>query len=534
MSLMENVLKSIYKYGVAKLFLIGKYRNEIEFKVRDKKNLVVNVKKFFVEGDLLLHSFELSSKEALFYIAYLVLYSCNKDQESSATYLEKGTIEKAPETTICAVNELYEILITMLSTDREYIEHLSKCNGNSGMLFECIVNSYEYSGSDFKHLSFEDMILSLKAKKEKFTNTLDTSFELWNKVKESNEEDRDAAYNKWVKFLNQLNKNEVAENRVNIVEELDDIDISYEFLTNKDYCENPAVHCEEELENLEIALVTPSKSAVLVGQPGVGKTTIVEGLSYLISTQQIPSFLKNKKILKINTSSIVKGCKFVGMFEDKVEKLMRYLIKNPDTILFVDELHTAIGLGTGNDSNLDLANLMKPYIDRGQIKVIGATTKEEYDRYIKSDKAFNRRFIKVNVEEPEEKGLYRIIEATIKKLEKNTNVKWSFEPKISNMIINNIIEATDEKNRIYDDKRYNPDISITILETAFALALLKDNQNVSIENIAAAIKKSEFLYKSARIKVADSLLNRVNFSNNVGCKIIPFTDIAKSRIKIKR
>lgn len=150
---------------------------------------------------------------------------------------------------------------------------------------------------------------------------------------------------------------------------MNNLGINYEFLTNKDYIRNPAIGRENEIENLEIALLMPSKSAILVGETGVGKTAIVEGLAYKIMNGQVSNKLKNKKILKVNTSSIIQGCTFVGALEAKAEKLVQYLIKNPDTILFIAEFHTIIGAGKGNHNTLDLANILKPYLDRGQIKI---------------------------------------------------------------------------------------------------------------------------------------------------------------------
>ena len=331
--------------------------------------------------------------------------------------------------------------------------------------------------------------------------------------------------NNWNDFLNQLYINQFFDSsKVDI----NSININYEFLTSKKYISNPAIDCEDVIENLEIALLTPSKSAMLVGPPGVGKTAAAEGLAYMINSGHVPPALQNKKILKINTSSIVSGCSLLGEFEEKVEKIMQYLIENPDTILLVDEIHTTIGAGVGSKGALDLANIMKPYLDRGEIKVIGATTEEEYEEHIKSDKAFNRRFQIINVSEPQQSAVRKIMEETIEKLEQTTNVKWDFNTDISEMIISHITECTNEKNRVYNNKRYNPDISLTILENAFALALLRGNDSVSIENISEAIRRSDFLYKSVRTTSADKLLSKYHSSNQdepIGhnrCKIIKF------------
>ena len=367
----------------------------------------------------------------------------------------------------------------LISAKKDNIEHLAKCESEYYNYYT-FINLSKYTDGGHKKLCIQDIMKSLVKTYELFEKTLVKAIFLWRKMGEGSIEESNEAANNWNDFLNQLYINQFFDSsKVDI----NSININYEFLTSKKYISNPAIDCEDVIENLEIALLTPSKSAMLVGPPGVGKTAAAEGLAYMINSGHVPPALQNKKILKINTSSIVSGCSLLGEFEEKVEKIMQYLIENPDTILLVDEIHTTIGAGVGSKGALDLANIMKPYLDRGEIKVIGATTEEEYEEHIKSDKAFNRRFQIINVSEPQQSAVRKIMEETIEKLEQTTNVKWDFNTDISEMIISHITECTNEKNRVYNNKRYNPDISLTILENAFALALLRGNDSVSIENI---------------------------------------------------
>lgn len=520
MNLMTQAVENIYKHGNAILHLSEKPNWKIIFYVGDDNKLSIRIEKDY--GDDLIETFNLNAKEGLSHIALLTYYSFSDyTRKRDLVYLTCDRKEINSQSTMVAINELYQQLMPIISTEKRHIESLAKSNA----IYEVLANLSEYVDSTHEMLSIKDIMESLINRYKEFEETLIKAHLLWKKIGEGSVEESHNAENNWNDFLNQLY---IAQFYDSPKIDLNNIDIDYEFLTSKSYFSNPAIDREKEIENLEIAILTPSKSAILVGPPGVGKTAVTEGLAYMISTGQVPPALQNKKILKINTSSIVRGCTLVGMFEEKVEKIMRYLVENPDTILFVDEIHTAIGAGLGSKGGLDLANIMKPYIDRGEVKVIGATTEEEYEEHIKNDKAFNRRFQKITISEPQKTAVCQIIEETIRKLEKTTNVKWGFDTNISEMIISHIVECTDEKHRIYNDKRYNSDISITILENAFAIALLRGLDNVSVENVSDAIRRSEFLYESVRTVSADKLLSKYQSTNPDGpsaytrCKIIQF------------
>lgn len=499
MNLMTQAVENIYKYGNAILELEDRkgFHYKIDFYVGNSTGELQIKVQIYDDYDLF-KSFNFNVKEGLSYIALLVYYSvCNYEMQSDLVELRyEEELHVNSMASLASANTLYKQLISMLRVDKKHIEALAKSDGS----YDVFANTCKHVEPDNEILSMEKMIKELGNAYDTFVSKLGQASMLWKRIGNgSNEEEHETAANNWFKFLNELDQKN---------EDLDSLDIDYDFLTSKNYSSNPAIDRESEIENLEIALLTHSKSALIVGKPGVGKTAIVEGLAYKIITGQIPAAFKDKKILKINTSSIVSGCTLVGMFEEKVEKLMKYLTKHPDIILFVDEMHTAIGAGTGSKDGNDFANMLKPYLDRGSIKIIGATTEEEYYDYVKKDKAFDRRFQKITISEPEYNALIQIIEGTIRSLEKETNKKWDFDNSISDMIIEHIASCTSKKHRVYNDKRYNPDMSISILETAFAISLLNDSESVTIEDISEAITRSEFLNKNFRNGAAEILLSK--------------------------
>ena len=180
-----------------------------------------------------------------------------------------------------------------------------------------------------------------------------------------------------------------------------------EELVGKKYITNPAIARDKEIEKLMLVLLTPDKSALLTGKAGIGKTAIVEGLAYLIQRNEVPNALKGYKIIKINSTSLLGKITIDNNEEMVISILMRELKDVTKTILFIDEVHTLIG-GKA-DGPMDLANILKPALDRGDIKAIGATTTEEYEAYIVRDRAFLRRFERIEVLEPSEETTVEIL-----------------------------------------------------------------------------------------------------------------------------
>src|SRR5437762_2911118 len=165
---------------------------------------------------------------------------------------------------------------------------------------------------------------------------------------------------------------------------------------------DPLVGREGEVERVVQILCRRTKNnPVLIGEPGVGKTAIVEGLAQRIVRGEVPSFLENKRILSLDLSLIVAGTKYRGQFEERLKQIMRELVENPQYIVFIDELHTLVGAGSAEGS-LDAANILKPALSRGEIQCIGATTPAEFRKSIEKDRSLERRFQAVKVPPPSE------------------------------------------------------------------------------------------------------------------------------------
>lgn len=260
--------------------------------------------------------------------------------------------------------------------------------------------------------------------------------------------------------------------------------------TSKTYITNPAIGREEELKKLILVLLTPDKSAILTGKPGIGKTAIVEGLAYKIQKEEVPDALKGYEIVKIDTQALVGTVKDTGY--TRVQALIDEIKTKEKFILFVDEIHTLIN--SNSDNALDFANMFKTGLGRGDIKVIGATTSNEYERYILKDKAFVRRFTKIEVEEPDREMTIKILMGTLPKIEKNMNAKLAYTSFIQEKIMAFIVDITKEFNRVYETEGRYPDIALTLLTQAFSEAVFDNKQIVTIEHIEKAIKNSTAIY----------------------------------------
>ena len=259
-----------------------------------------------------------------------------------------------------------------------------------------------------------------------------------------------------------------------------------EDLTSKEYITDPAIARDEEIKQVILTLLTPEKSALLVGKPGIGKTAIVEGLAYRIQKGMVPDALKGYTIYKLNTASLTGT--MPGTNELKIQFIVDQL-KNMDKIMiFIDEIHTLIGNG---ENTLDFANIFKPIIDRGTIKIIGATTSDEYDRYILRDKAFVRRFQKVEINEPTREENIQILIGTLPKIEKRTGAKMMYSPFIQRKMMEFITDITSEYKRIYEIGSRYPDVSLTIVQQAFSNALFDNRREVNVLDFRKAIVNSK-------------------------------------------
>ena len=187
---------------------------------------------------------------------------------------------------------------------------------------------------------------------------------------------------------------------------------------------DPVIGRAAEIERvMQILSRRQKNNPLLIGEPGVGKTAIIEGLAELIVSNRVPDVLKGMRIVTLDVSALVAGSKFRGEFEERLKKCIKEVKDAGDIILFIDELHTIIGAGSAEGS-IDAASILKPPLSRGEIQVIGATTNEEYRKHLEKDSALERRFQTVNIEEPTEEQTIRIVEGLRDKYEGHHNVQF--------------------------------------------------------------------------------------------------------------
>lgn len=270
---------------------------------------------------------------------------------------------------------------------------------------------------------------------------------------------------------------------------------------------DPIVGRDKEIERIVQILSRRTKNnPCLVGDPGVGKTAIVEGLAQKIAEGNVPDTLKNKRIVGLDLSAMVAGSKYRGEFEERMKKAMDEVKAGGNIILFVDEIHTIIGAGAAEGA-IDASNILKPALSRGEIQLIGATTLEEYRKHIEKDAAFERRFQPVKVEEPDEQAAVAMLKALRDKYEMHHKVTIS----------DDAIEAAVKLSARYVSDRFLPDKAIDLIDEAASRLRLKtysapDNVAEMEEKLAemekekeAAIKTEEF-EKAAEIKRAQDAL----------------------------
>ncbi len=251
---------------------------------------------------------------------------------------------------------------------------------------------------------------------------------------------------------------------------------------------DPLIGREKEVERIIQILSRRTKNnPILLGEPGVGKTAIVEGLAQRIVDGNVPLFIANKRILSLDLSLIVAGTKYRGQFEERLKGIIKELKENTEIIIFIDEIHSLIGAGSAEGS-LDAANILKPALSRGEISCVGATTIREYRRYIEKDRSLLRRFQAINVAPPNEDETLQILEGVKERYESFHKVKYSDQA---------IRSAVYQSNRYITD-RFFPDKAIDILDEAGAKVKLRrvaDTQNLrrleaEIRGVVKEMKKA--------------------------------------------
>jgi len=296
--------------------------------------------------------------------------------------------------------------------------------------------------------------------------------------------------------LLKLNEEQVINEEEELSDDFSVIKTYGEELTGREYITDPAIAREEEIDDMIRALITPEKGALLVGKPGIGKTAIVEGLAYRIQQDMVPEAIKGWSIIKINVTSLL-GSTVQGINTDaRIDVLIKELKNREKTILFIDEAHLLVNKATSNN-NIDFANMLKPALDRGAIKMIGATTSEEYEIYILRDRAFLRRFQKIEINEADQETVVRILMGTYPKFEKKLGVKLAYTDFQKENFFKFLVDMTSEYKRVYEISSRYPDICLTVLANAFSYAVFENAKEVRIKHIAKAIKNARNIYPDA-------------------------------------
>lgn len=254
---------------------------------------------------------------------------------------------------------------------------------------------------------------------------------------------------------------------------------------------DPVIGRNREIERvIQILSRRTKNNPILIGEPGVGKTAVTEGLAQRLINGNIPKVLASKRIISLNMASLVAGTKYRGDFEDRLKKIIDEIIENKNIILFIDEMHTLIGAGAAEGS-MDAANILKPALSRGEIQVIGATTLKEYKKYIEKDSALERRFQTIMVNEPSAEDAISILKGIRNKYEKFHCAK----------ITDEAIKAAVKISQRYITDRFLPDKAIDLMDEASAKVRLK---TVNIPTNISQLKQKIQDLKKAKEKAIDN------------------------------
>ena len=243
---------------------------------------------------------------------------------------------------------------------------------------------------------------------------------------------------------------------------------------------DPVIGRKEEIQRvIQILSRRTKNNPCLIGEPGVGKTAVAEGLAEKIVSGDVPEILKNKRVVSLDISSMVAGAKYRGDFEERIKKALKEVKKAGDVIIFIDEVHTIVGAGSAEGA-VDAANILKPLLARGEIQLVGATTLKEYRKYIEKDAALERRFSPVNVSEPTEEETKQILAGLRDKYEAHHNVK----------ITDEAINAAVELSTRYINDRFLPDKAIDVIDEAASRVRMKSyTEPESFKDIKDEIEK---------------------------------------------
>lgn len=266
---------------------------------------------------------------------------------------------------------------------------------------------------------------------------------------------------------------------------------------------DPVIGRDKEIKRvIQILSRRTKNNPILIGDPGVGKTSVIEGLALNIVSGNVPDTLKNKSIYTLEMGSLLAGSKYRGEFEDRVKDVIKEVSKNKDIILFIDEVHTMIGTGSTGENSMDASNILKPALARGEIKIIGATTINEYRKYFGKDPALERRFQPVKIKEPSKEDTKKILAGLRSKYEEHHKVK------ISDEAINSAVELSVR----YISDRYLPDKAIDLIDEASSMVKLSkvgalEEIDLIEEKLRKIIKEKEDAIRVQNFEKAARLRN---------------------------
>ncbi|ECL2475960.1 TPA: AAA family ATPase [Campylobacter jejuni] len=264
---------------------------------------------------------------------------------------------------------------------------------------------------------------------------------------------------------------------------------------------DPVIGREEEIERLMQILIRKTKNnPILLGEPGVGKTAIVEALAQRIIKKDVPKSLQNKKVIALDMSALIAGAKYRGEFEDRLKAVVNEVIKSENIILFIDEIHTIVGAGA-SEGSMDAANILKPALARGELHTIGATTLKEYRKYFEKDAALQRRFQPVNVGEPSVNEALAMLRGIKEKLEIHHNVT----------INDSALVAAAKLSKRYIADRFLPDKAIDLIDEAAAeLKMQIESEPSSLRKVRKDIETLEVENEALKMENDEKNQKRLN------------------------
>lgn len=292
---------------------------------------------------------------------------------------------------------------------------------------------------------------------------------------------------------------------------------------------DPLIGRKTELERtIQILCRRRKNNPVFVGDPGVGKTAMAEGLAIMISKNEVPDLLRNVRLFSLDLGLLLAGTKFRGDFEQRLKAVLNALKKRPDAILFVDEIHTIVGAGATSGGSLDASNIMKPFLSTGEIRCIGSSTYEEYQNHFEKDRALSRRFEKIEIAEPSVDDTYKILKGLRSRYEEHHGLVY----------VDSALKAACELSAKFINDRYLPDKAIDVIDEVGAFIRLYGAANrkkihpSDVEKIVAKIAKiptvSVSLSDKAKLEQLDNNLQKVVFGQDSAIHSL-VTSIKRSR-----